>query len=414
MSPFADAMYLTGLTHRDRLFDIACRWLADRVEPKDGRTLTEIFAFERAITAPSVRALVADLSRTLRPGSLALKRVTNKDAVREAILAAVMDPSPRARQLIERYRRQPEEFFPRTPVHMSLINREDGTLAGMVRRKRIRRIAEKVSRYVARQLAGEIDEAARRLAADRARSAGIPLDRMVSTPVEMRSDFTEAERQVATRIRSMEVTLDPELQQVDDVIGVKLIATPEEIERLEVALDEREHTWAFHRKVHEGSYVGTHYLVEIELPPVDRIVDGLRGIDWSFAAGRGLSVFDLESEFYEYVSTGSRTFSLELILTTIDDLVESEFGRGIHEVRILEQRDRAGYSGRIAQNASWIIEYMLCHAISPTAVVEEIPIKIWGRYLRDTLYYAVAGLGDGEPDEWLVPVERAQQRVITL
>ena len=126
------------------------------------------------------------------------------------------------------------------------------------------------------------------------------------------------------------------------------------------------------------------------------------------------SVFDLENEFYEYVTTGSRTFSLELILTTIDDLVESEFGLGIHEVRILEQRDRAGYSGRIAQNASWIIEYMLCHAISPTARVDGIPIKIWGRYLRDTLSHAIARLGDEEPDEWLVPAERARQRTIPL
>jgi hypothetical protein len=407
-------MYLTGLTHRDRLFDVASRWLADRVEPDDGATLTEIFAFERAITAPSVRALVADLSRAVRPGSLVLERVSTKDAVREAIIAAVTSPSRRARQLLERYRRKPEEFFPRTPVHMSLITRDDGSLAGMVRRKRIRRIADKVSRLMADQLAGEIDAAARQLAAARARDAGLPLEEMVSSSHQMDEDFTEAERLVADQIRSMELTLDPERQQVDDVIGIKMIATPSEIGRLEIALDERENTWAFHRKIHEGPYVGTHYRVEIELPPVQDIVDRLRDVDWSFAAGRGVSVFDLENEFYGYVTTGSRTFSLELILTTMDDLVESEFGRSLHEVRILEQRDRAGYSGRIAQNASWIIEYMLCHAISPTAVVDEVPIKIYGRYLRDTFWHAVASLRDGEPDEWLVPVERTSQRTIPL
>jgi hypothetical protein len=361
-----------------------------------------------------VRALVADLARAVRPGSLVLERVSTKDAVREAIIAAVTSPSRRARQLLERYRRAPEEFFPRTPVHMSLITRDDGSLAAMVRRKRIRRIADKVSRLMADQLAGEIAVTATRLAARRARDAGLPLDEMVSTDSQMTGDFTEAERQVADRIRSMELTLDPERQQVDDVIGVKVIATPAEIERLEVALDEREHTWAFHRKIHEGPYVGTHYRVEIELPPVQDIVDRLRGVDWSFAAGRGVSVFDLENEFYEYVIAGSRTFSLELILTTMDDLVESEFGRSLHEVRILEQRDRAGYSGRIAQNASWIIEYMLSHAISPTAVVDEIPIKIWGRYLRDTFWHAVASLRDGEPDEWLDPAERTQQRLNPL
>jgi hypothetical protein len=407
-------MYLSGLIHRDRLFDIACRWLADRVEPGDGRTVTEIFAFERTITAPSVRALVADLAGIFHSSPLVLHRVSTKDAVREAIIQAVADPSQRAESLIRRYREQPEEFFRRTPVHMSLINRGDGALVGMVRRKRIRRIADKVSRHVAAQLASEIEAAAKDLAAERARRAGVPLDRMVSTRSEMDQEFAAAERIVADRIRSMDLVLDPHRQQVDDVVGIKLVANQGQIERLEEALDEREDTWAFHRKVHEGPYVGTHYLVDLELPPVDDIVAGLRNIDWSFAAGRGVSVYDLEGEFYEYVSSGRRTFRLELILTTLDNLVESEFGRGIHEVRILEQRDRAGYSGRIAQNASWIIEYMLHLAISPTVEVPELPIKIHGRYLRDTLDHAIARLGNGEPEEWLVPAERARQRTIPL
>ena len=139
-------MYLSGLTHRDRLFDIASRWLADRVHRNDGRVLTEIFVFERAITAPTVRALVADLARSLKGGSLRLRRVASKDAVRAAIVQAVTSPGPRVRELLARYREMPEEFFPSTPVHMSLVTREDGDLAGMIRRKRIRRIADKVSR----------------------------------------------------------------------------------------------------------------------------------------------------------------------------------------------------------------------------------------------------------------------------
>ena len=407
-------MYLSGLIHRDRLFDIACRWLADDVRSRDGRELTEIFVFERAITAPAVRALVADLVRVLQPSPLVLRRVTTKDAVRQAIVEAVKEPSPRAKTLLDRYGMNPEEFFPRTPVHMSLIAREDGTLVGMVRRKRIRRIAEKVSRQVSEQLASEIDAAARMLASQRASDAGLPLERLVSTRAQMEDEFAAAERIVADRIHTGQITLDPTRQQVDDVVGVKIIANSHEIERLEEALDERENTWAFHRKIHEGSYVGTHYLVDIELPQADEIVGGLKDIDWSFAAGRGVSVFDLEGEFYEYVSTGSRTFRLELILTTLENLVESEFGRGIHETRILEQRALATYSGRIAQNASWIIEYMLHLAISPSIHVGEPPIKIWGQYLRDTLYHAIANLNEGEPEEWLIPAERDRQRRIVL
>jgi hypothetical protein len=404
----ANFVYLSGLIHRDLLFDIACRWLADRVDPRDGRTLTEIFVFERAITAPSVRALVADLARNYAPGPLLLRRVTTKDAVRDAIVASVSDPSPRLRHLIDRYHAQPEEFFPRTPVHMTLFSSNGGRLVAMVRRKRIRRIADKVSRKVAEQLASEIDGAARYLAEQRARNAGVPLQQMVSTRAEMDEDFTAAERLVADRIRIGQLTLDPHQQQVDDLIGVKLILEPGQIARIEEVLDRRDGTWTFHRKVHEGPYGGTHYLVDIELPPVDAIVGGLRGINWSFAAGRGVSVYDLEGDAYEYVASGSRSVRVELILTTMADLVESEFGRSIHEVRILEQRDRASYSGRIALNASWIIEYMLHVAISPTVTVREVPIKIWGRYLRDTLSHAIARLSNGEPDEWVVPGERTE------
>jgi len=398
-------MYLSGLIHRDRLFDIASRWLADHVNNDDGRVLTEIFALERAITSPVVRALLADLARAFRPGYLRLTRVNSKDAVRKAIVDAVHQPTPRVEQLLAHYREFPEEFFPRTPVHMSLVTDGDGSLVGMVRRKRIRRIADKVSRRVADLLAGEIEVAARSLAAARAGSVGLRLDRMVSSREEMVDEFAAAERIVADRIRTGHLLFDPDLVRVDDVIGVKVIGTPPELAEIEAALDAREGTFACESEVHEGSYSGTHYLVDLELPPIEKIITRFNGVDWSFAEGRGLSAYHLEESLIDFLSSASPTFRIELILTTIDDLVESEFGRCIHEVRILEQRDRAAYSGRIAQNASSIIEYMLQVAISPTVRVEGLPIKIWGRYLRDTVGFALAKLQGQERAEWIVPEE---------
>ena len=304
-------MYLSSLIHRDRLFDIACRWLSDRVDPGDGRTLTETFVFEQTITAPSVRALVSDLARVIRPGPLLLRGVTTKDAVRDAIAAAVTNPCPRVRELVERYRAQPEEFFPRTPVHMSLITDDSSRLVGMVRRKRIRRIADKVSRRVADQLASEIDRTARLLAGQRAQLAGVPLREMVSSRSEMDEDFTAAERLVADRIRVGTLTLDPHQQEVDDLIGVKLLVEPDDIARLEKVLDYREGTSTFHREVHEGPYGGTHYLVDLELPPMEAMVERLRKVDWSFATGRGVSVHELERDAFDYLTSGSRTFRLK-------------------------------------------------------------------------------------------------------
>jgi hypothetical protein len=401
-------MYLSGLTHRDRLFDVATRWLADRHEPSDGRIVTEIFAFERAITAPTVRRFVADLCHTCHRGDLYMERITSKDEIRAAIVAAASHPSTRVAELIDWYRQLPEEFFPRTPVRMSLVTLRNGKLSAIVRRKRIRRIADKVSRRVAEQLTGEIVAVARDLAASRPRHQIAGVDREIAPPSTPAAVGGAAERLVADRIRSGRITLDPEKNRVDDVIGVKIIGTSSELQAIEASLDNLEYTFASEREVHAGSYEGVHYLVDLELPSNKVIQANMSGIDWSFAGGRGLDMDGIEERFNNYIESCRRTFRVELILTTFDDLVESEFGLSIHEQRILEQRDHADEFGRIARNASMIIEYMLRLATSPTVHIDHIPIKIWGRYIRDTLNYAIAQLGEGEPTEWLVPEEHLE------
>jgi hypothetical protein len=401
-------MYLSGLSHRDRLFDVATRWLADRLEPSDGRILTEIFAFERAITAPTVRRFVADLCRICHREDLYMERITSKDEVRAAIVAAASHPSTRVAELIDWYRQLPEEFFPRTPVRMSLVTLRNGKLTAIVRRKRIRRIADKVSRRVAEQLEGEILAVARALAASRPRHEIAGVDRDIAPPSTPAAVGGAAERLVADRIRSGRIALDPEKNRVDDVIGVKVIGTPAELETIEASLDNLEYTFASQREVKAGSYEGIHYLIDLELPSNEAILARMANIDWHFASGRGLEVEGLEESFKGYIESCRRTFRVELVLTTFDDLVESEFGVSIHEQRILEQRDLADDFGRIARNASSIIEYMLRLATSPTIEIDCIPFKIWGRYIRDTVAHAIADLDHGEPTEWLVPEEHLE------
>jgi hypothetical protein len=401
-------MYLSGLTHRERLFDVATRWLADRLEPDDGRIVTEIFAFERAITAPTVRRFVADLCRTCHRSDLFMERISSKDEVRAAIVAAASHPSTRVAELIDWYRQLPEEFFPHTPVRMSLVTLRNGKLTAIIRRKRIRRIADKVSRRIAEQLTGEIVAVARSLAASRPRHEIAGVDREIAPPSTPAAVGGAAERLVADRIRSGRIKLDPERNRVDDVIGIKIIGTPSELETIEASLDGLEYTFASQREVHAGSYEGIHYLVDLELPPNQVILASMADIDWSFAAGRGLDIQSLEERFNAYIESCRRTFRIELILTTFDDLVESEFGVSIHEQRILEQRDHADDLGRIARNASMIIEYMLRLAASPTIHIDHIPIKIWGRYIRDTLNHAIDGLDGDVPTEWLVPEEHLE------
>jgi hypothetical protein len=305
------------------------------------------------------------------------------------LCAAYAGLSERARELFEGFRRHPEEFFPGTPADVVLAAREDGWPLGMVRIKRVRRIAEKASRRVADHLASRIRAVARDLAAARAAAAGVPLDRFVSSPEAMADDFARAERIVSRAFRDDTPAFGHRDLRVDDVIGVKFVGDEAELAVVERAIADHPLVRGVEREEHRGQYNDVNLLVDLALPPAREIIEAARGYDWSFAAGRGLAPEALAAEFPRYVENGARTVRAEVILTTCEELIESEFGRSIHEQRILEQRNSVPYSGRIANNASFLIEYMLMLAISPTVEVHELPVKMWGRYLPDIYSLAV-------------------------
>lgn len=270
-----------------------------------------------------------------------------------------------------------------------MTDESTGALVAMLRAKRLRRIAEKASRRVADALAGRIRAEARAHAARRAARGGVPLEQLASSPEDMLEDFALAEQQVSRAFRGMEVAFTRRDLRVDDVVGMKFIGTEDELARLEAEVRRHPRVLGIERQEHRGRYNDVNLIVDLELPPPAVIIDAARAQTFSFAEGRGLSPDELRRDFPAYVESGARSFRTEVILTTREELVESEFGRSIHEQRILEQRGSATYSGRIAGNASCLVEYLLMLAISPTLEVEGLPIRMWGRYLPDVFARAV-------------------------
>ncbi|MGE5311841.1 MAG: hypothetical protein ACM3MN_08875, partial [Nitrospirota bacterium] len=82
----------------------------------------------------------------------------------------------------------------------------------------------------------------------------------------------------------------------------------------------------------------------------------------------------------------------ELILSTFPDMVESELGNSLHEERIIVQRDNKIYKGYIPMNVEFIIEYLLAVGMSPRVSIDHLPIKLWGRYLPDTVLDEIRAL----------------------
>ncbi|PIU31202.1 MAG: hypothetical protein COT06_09375, partial [Syntrophobacteraceae bacterium CG07_land_8_20_14_0_80_61_8] len=108
-------MYLTTMTHRDELFDLALRWLNDDVAPGDGRAITRIFLYESAVSAVVVNLMI-DFLNGLFNGPLQLERIRQKQVLRRRLIQYLPQSGERVRQLIGQFERDPEYFFPRLPI----------------------------------------------------------------------------------------------------------------------------------------------------------------------------------------------------------------------------------------------------------------------------------------------------------
>ena len=82
-------------------------------------------------------------------------------------------------------------------------------------------------------------------------------------------------------------------------------------------------------------------------------------------AGAGVSPEDANRAFAEFVRSGEEDVPLEIILSTYQEMLESEIGRCIHEDRIIEQRLRQQYRGPLARNIQCLLEYLFTFPAPP-------------------------------------------------
>jgi len=394
-------MYLTTMTHRDELFDTTMRWLNDDIAPEDGETITRIFLYESAVSAVVVDWIIAWLD-SLFSGPLGIERIRQKQVLRRRLIQYLPSQSPRIRQLIRQFEDNPEYFFPRLPIDALLVTTSDSQLAAIGRIKRLTRVAEKVSFRLVDALFKEIQAEARQQAGQRAAAADVLLSDLLSSDQEMQTDFAAAEAEVARRFRSRKVFLSRESMIVNDLVGFKMVGDPEFLEQVPGLLDREPGMTLVETEKHTGNYNAVNLLVEIDLPAPDELARHLKGFDWSIARQRGLDPAAAKQGLMDYLTRGADTVRIEIILTTYDELMESEFGRSMHELRVLRLRHRQTYSGPIAQNAAYLIEYMLALAASPTVEVKELPIKMYGRYLPETIASTKSALFGKELDGGLL------------
>lgn len=379
-------MYLTGLSHRDELFDLTVHWLNDDFHPLDGKILTRIFFYESLLAANCVIPQMFDFLREVYGPNIRTERISKKQQLRDRLIQHRPYSTPRIEELVAAFHENPEFFFPRLPIDAVLVFASGERLVSMGRIKRLSRVAEKVSHRLIDTLFKYIKSEAERIAERRAAQAGVPVSSLISSPEDMRQDFVEAETAVAAKLKDRRMHLKPESLTINDMIGFKIIGEPEELSH---AMDRLKETFTVVEvQTHSGRYNATNVALDLTLPPTAEILELLKNHDWSLAAARGLDPETTQKDLPEYLEKGSKRVRLEVIMTTYPELIESEIGRSIHELRILRLRDRLAYSGIIAQNAGYLIEYMLSVAMAPVVDIPELPVKLYGRYLPETIQAA--------------------------
>jgi hypothetical protein len=378
-------VYLTSFIHRDELFDIAERWFCGHLNPNDGLRLTQILICDGYVLGETLESLAKDLLKKICDDSIEQRRIHLKGELREAICRGGQVVSQRERALFGLYQDNPDFYYREAPIDGVMCTGREGQLIGLYRLKRARRIAEKANRKIANWIFSVVQSKAQQMAAERAKKFGVPLEFLLTPESEMAHEFIEAEKTVSQGFSEGSIKFDQDALTIHDVGGIKIIAEEERLSDLENALYKDPTIRILDEESFQGSYRAKSLVLESPWNPEHVFRRYGEHQCWKKYLNRGIPERDLMSGLESFLLDPKETINVELILSTFPDLVESELGNSIHEERILAQRDSKIYQGYVPMNVEFLLEYLFAVGFSPQVHIEHLPIKLWGRYLPDTL-----------------------------
>ena len=378
-------MYLTSFIHRNDLFEIAERWFCNRPEPGDARFLTEILICDGFVINEVLAVLAGRLLKMTHQRPFHQRRIHSKGELRDIICRDGGGSGPRVAELVDLYRKNPDYYYREAPINAVVCLGEQDRLLGSFRIKRPKRIAEKANRRIADWIFENVLGRAREMAWERARLSGIPLDRFVTPAEEMVREFVQAEEYIAGSFRDNGISLDKASMTIHDVGAIKIIAETEGLQQLEKAVSLAPDIRVIERSEFSGSYQAISLILEVpwDAGHICRQYRDNRG--WERYLSRGIPEADLKKGLEPLLSAVEPKMNIEVILSTFPDMVESELGASIHEERILLQRDTKRYKGYIPMNVEFLVEALFAVGFSPRTDIDLPPIKLWGRYLPETL-----------------------------
>ncbi len=380
---------ITGYLHRDILDDIIRRWMYGEVRPDDGDVITRLIHFNNLFVCRYLRSLSAAVFGEIHgEGRVSCRSISRKGILKDALIVNPPYRNGRIDELIAGYLRHPGHFYRETPFHGVLVYRdgqEGSGLVGSFRLKRARRLAEKMARRVADRVFVAIRRSAETLADERALRIGVLRHQLITPPDEMASEFQRAEEAFLDDLKHRRPLDALDEIVINDVAGIKVVWEEASLERLEGILARAGCEIVEHEE-HRGRYNAVNLIVRYRPPRHSILAHPLRGRILGLLAARGWDAEGENRAFTDFVATGEDDVYVEIIVSTYENLLESEIGICMHEDRIMAQRAERPYRSHVARNIGYLLEYLFTLPEAPPAQTRDVPIRLWDRYLPDTFF----------------------------
>ncbi|MBI9075932.1 MAG: hypothetical protein JEZ02_11005 [Desulfatibacillum sp.] len=378
-------MYLSAFLHRDELFEITNRWLCDEYRPTDPLQITRIITYDSFAAWQTLMDVTNRILTALSGKIPHEQRVKSKKELKDFLCHSARRQCLGIQTLIEQYMETPEFYYVGSPMAGIVYHDESMNILGACRFKKARRIAEKSNRYASRHIFEMVREKAVALMEAREKQG-------VRKGIDPQELYEQAEKMVMKEIRANGLKLPVEPMTIQDILGFKVVDQGFGEAGLEKAILNMGNARIVEKECHTGKYNAVHYVIQVDVDYSCLCRKFRQNGKGPAYARRGLPGDRIHEDFEEFIQTGAKDLSVDLIFTTYEEMIQSEIGRSMHETRIFAQRSNQRVFGNIPVNIEYLMEYLLAVGLCPRVELDEIPIKIWGRYLPETLAYCIRKL----------------------
>jgi hypothetical protein len=377
---------LGSFLHRQELADIIGRALEARLRPEDAFRLKVLVNLNSYALRLYSSTLAESIFRDVVGTDVAQLRAHTKGELKDLIASNPPYVTSRIDDLVQRYRKFPEDYYRETPYEgVAFTVGDPPRYVGSRRIKRIRRIAEKCSRRIVDYLIEQVRQRADELAAERARRVGVSKEQLITPPDEMAEEYRHAERRVMKSVREGLFAAAMPQFYIDDGVGIRIVASAASSPGIDEYLRGRPDLTVVDEKRFSGRYSGRNMVMAWRLP---RDALALHVPDEAaervlLARGVAPNRHALLDRWSDFVLTAEGHVRFEVALIDYEALLESEIGRSMHEEHILELREMPQYRGRLAQNVESLMLFLFAYALSSATTLDELPIRLNGTYLPD-------------------------------